>query len=91
MTRLFLPLGVNIIHRRWLLTPAVCQCSRVHISSAASLCSSRVEPQKSSKPNSTTGEHQDDSRAGGEDVPEGPEYIPKKKAKNPMIKIGYAW
>lgn len=22
---------------------------------------------------------------------DGPEYIPKRKAKNPMIKIGYAW
>uniref|UniRef100_A0A3B3SH11 Si:ch73-71c20.5 n=1 Tax=Paramormyrops kingsleyae TaxID=1676925 RepID=A0A3B3SH11_9TELE len=23
--------------------------------------------------------------------PEEPEYIPKRKAKNPMVKIGYAW
>ncbi|XP_062336973.1 DUF4748 domain-containing protein [Osmerus eperlanus] len=26
-----------------------------------------------------------------EDEDEGPEYIPKRKAKNPMMKIGYAW
>lgn len=26
-----------------------------------------------------------------EEEEEGPEYIPKRKAKNPMIKIGYAW
>lgn len=25
------------------------------------------------------------------EAPEAPEYIPKKKAKNPMTKIGYAW
>ncbi|TMS09429.1 hypothetical protein E3U43_002088 [Larimichthys crocea] len=26
-----------------------------------------------------------------EEESEGPEYIPKKKAKNPMMVIGYAW
>uniref|UniRef100_A0A8C6UMN2 Si:ch73-71c20.5 n=1 Tax=Neogobius melanostomus TaxID=47308 RepID=A0A8C6UMN2_9GOBI len=26
-----------------------------------------------------------------EEEEEGPEYIPKRKAKNPMMKIGYAW
>lgn len=26
-----------------------------------------------------------------EEEDDGPEYIPKRKAKNPMIKIGYAW
>ncbi|KAM6989273.1 uncharacterized protein LKV04_008953, partial [Tautogolabrus adspersus] len=34
-----------------------------------------------------------EKRAGEEEEeePEGPEYIPKRKAKNPMMKIGYAW
>lgn len=26
-----------------------------------------------------------------EEEDDGPEYIPKRKAKNPMMKIGYAW
>lgn len=26
-----------------------------------------------------------------EELKEGPEYIPRRKAKNPMMKIGYAW
>ncbi|CAL1580067.1 unnamed protein product [Knipowitschia caucasica] len=32
-----------------------------------------------------------DPEASAEEVDEGPEYIPKRKAKNPMMKIGYAW
>uniref|UniRef100_A0A3B5LDJ2 Uncharacterized protein n=1 Tax=Xiphophorus couchianus TaxID=32473 RepID=A0A3B5LDJ2_9TELE len=27
----------------------------------------------------------------GQEEPECPEYIPRKKAKNPMMKLGYAW
>ncbi|XP_071348729.1 uncharacterized protein [Trachinotus anak] len=83
--------GLHLVPGRWLLrqsssTPALCQCSRsLHVSPAASLCSSRTEPQRRTST--------DDRRAGEEEEeePEGPEYIPKKKAKNPMIKIGYAW
>ncbi|XP_038574575.1 DUF4748 domain-containing protein isoform X1 [Micropterus salmoides] len=76
-------------------TPTVCQCLRLHaarcrplhVSPAAALCSSRVEPQRSSQTHS-----KDDRRAGQEeDESEGPEYIPKRKAKNPMMSIGYAW
>ncbi|XP_035526125.1 DUF4748 domain-containing protein [Morone saxatilis] len=88
--------GVHCVPARWLLTqssgtPAVCQCFRLHaarcrplhVSSTASLCSSRTETQRT-----------DDRRAREEEEeeePEGPEYIPKKKAKNPMMPIGYAW
>uniref|UniRef100_A0A674MIR1 Si:ch73-71c20.5 n=1 Tax=Takifugu rubripes TaxID=31033 RepID=A0A674MIR1_TAKRU len=61
---------------------AACQRLRLHVSPAASCSSSRTEPQKSGEASST-------SRLG-EDL-EGPEYIPKRKAKNPMMKIGYAW
>uniref|UniRef100_A0A3B4TJV1 Si:ch73-71c20.5 n=1 Tax=Seriola dumerili TaxID=41447 RepID=A0A3B4TJV1_SERDU len=59
-------------------------CSRpLHVSSAASLSSSKTEPQRSSST--------DDRRAREEEEAEDAEYIPKKKAKNPMVKIGYAW
>ncbi|XP_070701755.1 probable hydrolase PNKD [Pempheris klunzingeri] len=81
--------GVQLLPGRWLLTqrsqtPALCQCLRLHASSAAPQSSSRTEP------------HRTDSRGAGkeeeeEEEREGPEYIPRKKAKNPMIAIGYAW
>ncbi|XP_070774950.1 uncharacterized protein [Enoplosus armatus] len=98
--------GGHLVPSRWLLTqwsqsPAVCQCLRLHaaqcrplhVSPAASLCSSRREPQRSTQPHSTAGTHTEDLRAAEEEEEEleGPEYIPKKKAKNPMMKIGYAW
>lgn len=86
-------LGVHLVPGRWLLTqrsqpPTLCQCLRLHVSPAASLCSSRTEPQRSTQPHST-----DDRKARDEEEEEeeGPEYIPKKKAKNPMVGIGYAW
>ncbi|XP_035805954.1 DUF4748 domain-containing protein [Amphiprion ocellaris] len=83
--------GVLLVPGRWLLTqsgqtPAVCRTCRLHVSPAASLCSSRTEPPRSSSQTPRP----EDSRAG-EEEPEGPEYIPRRKAKNPMIKIGYAW
>ncbi|XP_039999634.1 DUF4748 domain-containing protein [Xiphias gladius] len=88
--------GAHLVPGRWLLTrsgrtPTLCQCSRLpaarcrplHVSPAASVSSSRTEPERS------TGA--DDGRPGEEEEPEGPEYIPRKKARNPMMKIGYAW
>nr|XP_046264443.1 DUF4748 domain-containing protein [Scatophagus argus] len=91
--------GVNLFPSRWLLTlrrqsPAVCQRLRLHVSPASSLCSSRTEPQRSSQPHTTAATRTDSKSAGEEEEEEeleGPEYIPKRKAKNPMIKIGYAW
>uniref|UniRef100_A0A3Q3XI30 Uncharacterized protein n=1 Tax=Mola mola TaxID=94237 RepID=A0A3Q3XI30_MOLML len=82
---------LRLIPRRWLLTqrsqtPAVRQC--LPVAPAAALCSSRTEP------HNAAGAQRDTRKAGEveeEEEPEGPEYIPKKKAKNPMIKIGYAW
>ncbi|XP_050926103.1 DUF4748 domain-containing protein [Lates calcarifer] len=89
--------GVHLVSGRWLLTQsshttAVCQCLRLHaarcrplhVSPAASLCSSRTEPQKSST-------RTDNRRAEEEEEEDGPEYIPRRKAKNPMTTIGYAW
>ncbi|CAJ1071625.1 DUF4748 domain-containing protein [Xyrichtys novacula] len=81
-------------------TATACQCLRLnaarcrplHVSSAASLCSSRTEPQRSTQPHSRASTQTGDQRAGEEEEePEGPEYIPKRKAKNPMMAIGFAW
>ncbi|XP_037642693.1 DUF4748 domain-containing protein [Sebastes umbrosus] len=82
--------GLHLVPGRWLLTqrsrtPAVCRCLRLHVSSAASLSSSRTEPP-------TQQISTDKRKAEEEEEEEGPEYIPKKKkAKNPMMVIGYAW
>ncbi|XP_054452563.1 DUF4748 domain-containing protein [Anoplopoma fimbria] len=85
--------GVHLVPGRWLLTqrfraPAVSQCLRLHVAPAAALCSSRTDPQRS-----TPGTNTDNRRAEEEEEEEdeGPEYIPKKRAKNPMMVIGYAW
>ncbi|XP_042353904.1 DUF4748 domain-containing protein [Plectropomus leopardus] len=94
--------GVHRVPGRWLLTqrsktsfqclqlPAA-QCRQLHVSSAAFLCSSGTEPQRSSQPQSTASNRADDRKAGREEEEEDPEYIPRRKAKNPMMKIGYAW
>ncbi|XP_047445343.1 DUF4748 domain-containing protein [Mugil cephalus] len=86
--------GVHLFSGRWLLaqscqTPAVCQSLRLHVSPTASLCSSRTETQRSSQTHGTAGDNTD--KTAEEEVPEGPEYIPRQKARNPMMKIGYAW
>ncbi|XP_068594013.1 DUF4748 domain-containing protein [Cebidichthys violaceus] len=91
--------GLHLVPGRWLLTqrcrtPAVYQHSRLHVPAAAALCSSRIEPQRSTQTHGTSGTDTEDRRAEEEEEEEeeeGPEYIPQKKAKNPMIVIGYAW
>jgi len=56
------------------------------------LCSSRTEPQKSTQTHSSAGaQRAKQQEEEDEEEPEGPEYIPRRKAKNPMMKIGYAW
>ncbi|XP_051902068.1 DUF4748 domain-containing protein [Hippocampus zosterae] len=66
---------------QWLVTsylsPILGRCLRLQ---TASLCSRGTQPQMSQK-----------SNAEEERESEGPAYIPLKKAKNPMMKIGYAW
>uniref|UniRef100_A0A3B4WME8 Si:ch73-71c20.5 n=1 Tax=Seriola lalandi dorsalis TaxID=1841481 RepID=A0A3B4WME8_SERLL len=84
--------GLHLVPGRWLLTqsgqtPAVCRCSRpLHVSSAASLSSSKTEPQRSSSTDNRRAREEEE-----EEEDEDAEYIPKRKAKNPMVKIGYAW
>lgn len=77
------PTGLHGGYCRWLL--AHHRLRLPVLSSSTRLYNSRTEPTKSSEAS--------DPAAGrpGEEVPEGPEYIPRGKAKNPMMKIGYAW
>ncbi|KAJ4936942.1 hypothetical protein JOQ06_001526 [Pogonophryne albipinna] len=83
--------GVCYVPERCLLTqrsraPAVSQCSQLHVSPAASLCSSKAGAHSKADPRT------DDRKAGEqEEEEEGPEYMPRRKAKNPMMPIGYAW
>ncbi|KAL0966350.1 hypothetical protein UPYG_G00294200 [Umbra pygmaea] len=44
---------------------------------------------RTQQPRST--EQQNTKEVPEEEESEGPEYIPSRKAKNPMMKIGYAW
>ncbi|XP_037132327.1 DUF4748 domain-containing protein isoform X1 [Syngnathus acus] len=71
---------------RWLVTrylsATLRQCLRLSVP-AASLCTRGTEPQRNRKDSGVAGEEERES--------EGPEYIPLKKAKNPMMNIGYAW
>ncbi|KAM4551192.1 uncharacterized protein PAE49_015061 [Odontesthes bonariensis] len=90
--------GLHLVPSRLLLTkcnriPTVCQRLRLQASPAASLCSSRTEPQKSTQTQSSAGAQRAKQQEEDDDLdePEGPEYIPRRKAKNPMMKIGYAW
>uniref|UniRef100_A0A3Q3IWF8 Uncharacterized protein n=1 Tax=Monopterus albus TaxID=43700 RepID=A0A3Q3IWF8_MONAL len=91
---LFPCLGLHFVPASWLLThtsqtSVVCQRLRLqasryrplHVSPAASRCSSNTEPQRNPQT--------DHNRAEAE--LRRPEYIPRRKAKNPMMKIGYAW
>ncbi|KAM4728011.1 uncharacterized protein FYW61_011154 [Anableps anableps] len=82
--------GLHGSSYRWLLTqgvltPKLCHRLRLHVSPTAGLYSSRTEPTQSSEAADRAAERL------GQEEPEGPEYIPSRKAKNPMMKIGYAW
>lgn len=56
----------------------------LYLSLVSSMSSSRPVQEKIKQDPKATEEEEDEEE-------EGPEYIPKRKAKNPMIKIGYAW
>ncbi|TNN48218.1 hypothetical protein EYF80_041577 [Liparis tanakae] len=53
----------------------------------AALCSSRTEQPRSSPPHGSAGRRAEEE----EEEEEGPTYIPRKQAKNPMVMLGYAW
>ncbi|CAK6952076.1 DUF4748 domain-containing protein [Scomber scombrus] len=65
------------------------RCRTLHVSPAASMCSSKTETQRSTHTGDRKTEVEEQEEEEEED--DGPEYIPKRQAKNPMMKIGYAW
>uniref|UniRef100_A0A667Z0H2 Si:ch73-71c20.5 n=1 Tax=Myripristis murdjan TaxID=586833 RepID=A0A667Z0H2_9TELE len=95
--------GVRFVPGQWLQTHRcqntavpVClrlqaaRCRQLHVSPAASMSGTKAESQQ------TAGTKTDDRKAKKEEEEEeeeegGPEYIPRRKAKNPMMKIGFAW
>ncbi|XP_004079059.1 uncharacterized protein LOC101159614 [Oryzias latipes] len=56
----------------------------INCSPAAWMCSSTTQPKGSAKEHASGGRTE-------EETTERPEYIPSRKAKNPMMSIGYAW
>ncbi|XP_034039763.1 DUF4748 domain-containing protein [Thalassophryne amazonica] len=86
--------GLHLVLSQWLLrnqSQAACTCLSLqaarcrlfHISRVASLCSFRTESERNREDQHGT----DHGRARQL----APEYIPQRKAKNPMIPIGFAW
>ncbi|KAL2102769.1 hypothetical protein ACEWY4_001937 [Coilia grayii] len=72
----------------------VCQRRHLHWSQTPALANINVESQKEGFSHKSTGQNKTESKTKAEEDEEGddgPEYIPKKRAKNPMMKIGYAW
>ncbi|XP_054888687.1 DUF4748 domain-containing protein [Poeciliopsis prolifica] len=67
------------------LTPTVSHRLRLRVPPTAGLSSSGTEPTRSSDAADKVADRL------GQEEPEGPEYIPTRKAKNPMMKLGYAW
>ncbi|XP_067315356.1 DUF4748 domain-containing protein [Pseudorasbora parva] len=50
-----------------------------------------MNAQKGAEPENKTNQQKKEEEDDEEDDDNRPEYIPKRKAKNPMMKIGYAW
>ncbi|KAI4885385.1 hypothetical protein NFI96_020336 [Prochilodus magdalenae] len=68
-------------------------CRAIHCSHHPLLSSINTEAQRSAEIPKATQTAGDEKKTEEDEVEEdhGPEYIPKKKAKNPMMIIGYAW
>ncbi|XP_076152932.1 uncharacterized protein LOC143136223 [Alosa pseudoharengus] len=75
---------------------AVCQRRCLHWSHTPALINTNVEQQRAGVSQKATGQNENKTESKtkpeeGDEEDDGPEYIPQRKAKNPMIKIGYAW
>ncbi|XP_036425760.1 DUF4748 domain-containing protein [Colossoma macropomum] len=72
---------------------SVLHCRALHCSHYPLLSSTKTEPQKAAEAPNTTETASEQKKTEDDEVEEdyGPEYIPKRKAKNPMMIIGYAW
>ncbi|KAL0190656.1 hypothetical protein M9458_013354, partial [Cirrhinus mrigala] len=49
------------------------------------------QDRKATEPGNKTNQQKKEEEEEEEEEDNRPEYIPKRKAKNPMMKIGYAW
>lgn len=81
MKRCFYPGVAPDVTRRWFIGhfPTSCNCARLlHVCPAVFQVSSETGSQSS-------------QRTVGKEEPEEPQYYSKKKAMNPMVKVGYAW
>ena len=76
-------------HKRPTTAVPVCmkaaQCRPLHLTHGPTLCSTSKGQQTTDTPKDGKNTKED------EEMYDGPEYIPRRKAKNPMMKIGYAW
>uniref|UniRef100_A0A8C5AV75 Si:ch73-71c20.5 n=2 Tax=Gadus morhua TaxID=8049 RepID=A0A8C5AV75_GADMO len=76
-------------HKRPTTAVPVCmkaaQCRPLHLTHGPALCSTSKGQQTTDTPKDGKNTKED------EEMYDGPEYIPRRKAKNPMMKIGYAW
>ena len=61
------------------------QCRPLHLTHGPALCSTKKGQQTTDTPKDGKNTKED------EEMYDGPEYIPRRKAKNPMMNIGYAW
>ncbi|CAL8278309.1 unnamed protein product [Lota lota] len=62
------------------------QCRPLHLTHGPALCSTKKGQQQTADTPKDGKNTKED-----EEMYDGPEYIPRRKAKNPMMKIGYAW
>jgi len=76
----------NVLHSRAL------HCGHYALQTITKMESPKVlKPQKGAEPENKTNQQKKEEEEEEEDEDNSPEYIPKRQAKNPMMKIGYAW
>ncbi|KAK7144441.1 hypothetical protein R3I94_010759 [Phoxinus phoxinus] len=76
----------NILHSRAL------HCGHYALQTITKMESPKVlKPQKGAEPENKTNQQKKEEEEEEDEEDNRPEYIPKRQAKNPMMKIGYAW
>ncbi|KAI2663352.1 putative hydrolase PNKD [Labeo rohita] len=74
----------NVLHSRAL------HCGHYALQTITKTESPKVMNKKATEPGNKTNQQKKEEEEEEEDDNR-PEYIPKRKAKNPMMKVGYAW
>ncbi|XP_073707755.1 uncharacterized protein [Garra rufa] len=75
----------NVLHSRAL------HCGQYALQTIAKTESPKVNTHKADEAENKTNQQKKEEEDEEEEEDNRPEYIPKRKAKNPMMKIGYAW